>query len=692
MKVLLYTEGYKALSKSGLGKAIKHQVKALEDNHIPYTTNLKDDFDIMHVNYYGPKSYFLTKKMRKKGKKIIYHAHSTEEDFRNSFKFSNLVAPLFKKWLCTCYKLGDIIITPTEYSKKLLESYNLERPIKAISNGVDTTFFERDVKAGQAFRKEYGYSKKDKVIVGIGLYIERKGIIDFVELAKRLPEYKFIWFGYSPLWLSPRKIKKAVSTKLDNLTFAGYVDSSMIKSALSGANLYLFPTFEETEGIPIIEALSSKIPTLIRDIPIFEEYPKNKVVYKASNLEEFEIMIKKIINKEVPDLTEAGYKLARKKDLHIIGKQLADTYCEVMEIKRKSKDPVNKIKYFRSLGIVLVTILLCITMLIKFRNFEDFADIKAYRERSKETNELYSENLEYMNAKIDVKLYASESSLAKKALNEIDSIYKEYDVLTDRNNKESELYKINHNNLKDDKLTIDVKLYNLINYGLDWYDKSNGYININTGALTELWEKSLKEQKRVPTEKELNNVNIDIDTIELLDNNQIKNNHPNIDLDNLRLGYATARVIDTLSILKIDKYIITAGSNIVVGDYYKDNGKYNIVISSPFKNNDAALATLNLTNKAISSKNLYQKYYTVSNKDYGMIINPKTKQPVDELVGVSVVGNKIDDVEAMTTMLYMMSIEDGQTIVNNDDSVEAIWAYSYDGIDDYVISDNFYQS
>ena len=40
LKVLLYTEGLKAISKSGLGKAIKHQMKALEDNGISYTTAL----------------------------------------------------------------------------------------------------------------------------------------------------------------------------------------------------------------------------------------------------------------------------------------------------------------------------------------------------------------------------------------------------------------------------------------------------------------------------------------------------------------------------------------------------------------------------------------------------------------------------------------------------------------------------
>ena len=41
MKVLLYTENEKILSKSGLGKAIKHQMNALKAVNIEYTTNPK---------------------------------------------------------------------------------------------------------------------------------------------------------------------------------------------------------------------------------------------------------------------------------------------------------------------------------------------------------------------------------------------------------------------------------------------------------------------------------------------------------------------------------------------------------------------------------------------------------------------------------------------------------------------------
>ena len=327
MKILLYTEGLKTIGKSGLGKAVKHQIKALEDNNMSYTLNPKDtDYDIVHINFYGLKSYFLAKKARRMGKKVVYHAHSTEEDFRNSFIFSNQVSKLYKWWICKCYKLGDVIITPTEYSKKLLENYHLNRPIYAISNGIDMNFFEKDEKNGQKFREDFGYNDNDKVVMGVGLYLERKGILTFVEMAKRMPEYKFIWFGYSPLVFSPKKIKKAVRTKLDNLVFSGYVEPSVLRGAYSGANLYIFPTLEETEGIPILEALTEKIDTVIRDIPIFDFLEDGKDVYKASNDDEFEVKIKKILNKELPSIKENGYDKVKDKEISKVGKQLISIY------------------------------------------------------------------------------------------------------------------------------------------------------------------------------------------------------------------------------------------------------------------------------------------------------------------------------------------------------------------------------
>lgn len=332
MRVLLYVGNYKDVEKSGVGMAIRHQKKAMEMVKTPYTTNPNDDYDIVHINTIFPESFLFAKKAKAKGKKIVYHAHSTEEDFRNSFKLSNSMAPAFKQWLRLCYKNADLILTPTPYSKKLLENYDLGKEIVSISNGIDLQFFKPSLEASKRFRKKYGFKENDKVIMSVGLYIERKGILEFLELAKRMPEYKFIWFGYTAPTLTPIKINEAIKNKTDNVYFPGYVDSSELKDAYSGADIYIFPTKEETEGIVLLEALAMRINTIVSDIPVYDEWLTDGYnVYKAKNVDEFEKKIKGIINGKLSSVVEQGYKVAEERDIKKIGYQLKKIYEKVME-------------------------------------------------------------------------------------------------------------------------------------------------------------------------------------------------------------------------------------------------------------------------------------------------------------------------------------------------------------------------
>ncbi len=98
------------MEKSGIGRALQHQMKALDLAGIPYTTDPSGDYDVVHINTYGPRSLRLLHKAKKQGKKVIMHGHSTKEDFRNSFIGSNLFASAFGKYLAHMYQMADFII------------------------------------------------------------------------------------------------------------------------------------------------------------------------------------------------------------------------------------------------------------------------------------------------------------------------------------------------------------------------------------------------------------------------------------------------------------------------------------------------------------------------------------------------------------------------------------------------------
>jgi len=45
----------------------------------------KDDYDIAHINTLGMKSWKVLKQAKKQGKPVVYHTHTTSEDFKGNY-------------------------------------------------------------------------------------------------------------------------------------------------------------------------------------------------------------------------------------------------------------------------------------------------------------------------------------------------------------------------------------------------------------------------------------------------------------------------------------------------------------------------------------------------------------------------------------------------------------------------------
>lgn len=332
MKVLLYFEGEDLIKISGIGRACEHQRKALESQGIAWTDDPFDDYDILHINTYSANSEAVIHSARTHNRPVIYHAHSTEEDFRNSFILSNQIAPLYKTRLVSLYNKADAIITPTPYSKKLLQNYGITLPIYPISNGIELARYEPDIEKIRAFRKYFSLKENDKVVMGVGLLFKRKGLLDFIEAARRLPQYKFIWFGDVNHLVVTHDILEAIDEAPENCLFPGYVKGPIIEGAYSNAQCFFFPSYEETEGIVVLEALASRCPMVVRNIGAYDPWLKNgRNCYMGSTMNDFVTMIQGVVEKTLPDLTEAGYETAKERSLPEIGKQLKAVYESVLK-------------------------------------------------------------------------------------------------------------------------------------------------------------------------------------------------------------------------------------------------------------------------------------------------------------------------------------------------------------------------
>lgn len=341
MKVLLYFENINLIKQSGIGRAFEHQKKALELAGIQYTTDPEDTFDIAHVNTYYRQSRKVIKYCKKNNIPVIVHAHSTIEDFQNSFRFWSVIKRAFDKNLQKTYSLPDLLITPTPYSKKLLEKYSFVKcPIKAISNGIDLNEYQRQEISPERIiklKEKYGIKKDDKLIMGIGWMFERKGILDFFEVAKLMPNHKFIWFGSKNNILLPGKITKAIENKPTNVILPGFVPKEEIIEYLQISSCFFFPSYEETEGIVSLEALALKTPLIVRDIGVFD-YLEDKIdCLKGTSINEFVELINTCIATDNTIMVNNGYNKVKQNSIENVSLLLNDTYNELLNKRAVKK-------------------------------------------------------------------------------------------------------------------------------------------------------------------------------------------------------------------------------------------------------------------------------------------------------------------------------------------------------------------
>lgn len=295
----------------------------------------------------------------------------------------------------------------------------------------------------------------------------------------------------------------------------------------------------------------------------------------------------------------------------------------------------------------------------------------------------YTSNLSYMDTYIYIKIYSKDEAKAKSALEKVEALYQDYYELSDRYNHyegKLNLYDILHNTSIEEYIEIDPKLYEMISYGMEWLEKSGGLLDIRIGNIIDIWKTYRDIGIGIPSMEELtvakNNVVTDI---VLKEGNLIKNNHPNLDLSLIVRGYATEKVGEYLESVGIDEYIINTDGNIKVGSHY-NHSTYSIGIEDPNSSTGDIYKVVYGNHISVASSGGYNRYYEYNQKQYHYIIDPNTLFPSNHCKNVTVITNSSIVGDVLSTILFLLPIDEGKTLIEGMDFVEAIW-YTNDNIE-----------
>ncbi len=299
--------------------------------------------DVVASSTYGPYAIYKLYSLKEKYKcACVQHAHTTAEDLQGGFLpnidlFNKTLIPIYIRKL---YSYAHIIITPTDYSAYCLKNTGINKLIKVLSNGVKLEKFmpEKGVNHKSRFRDylmdKYKIDHGKPVIINCGYTWKRKGIDTFYRVAKKLPQYEFVWTGP----IVENEYTKAAA-KVPNLKFTGFYDD--IRDAYYGGDIFFFPSYVENQGIPLIEAAVCEIPIVTRDILPFNWLTHEQHCFKGKTDEDFIKIIPNVVEMGSAKNTilENAKRLAI--DLHDfnkIGDRIEEVYHQAEIVRKIHRD------------------------------------------------------------------------------------------------------------------------------------------------------------------------------------------------------------------------------------------------------------------------------------------------------------------------------------------------------------------
>jgi glycosyltransferase involved in cell wall biosynthesis len=218
---------------------------------------------------------------------------------------------------------ANIIVVPSENTKRdLIQYYQIEEnKILVIYPGISPNFDVSEPKLKlQKTIIQKKYDLPENFILFLGSIEPRKNLLGLIKAFEKLPKHlsdKFhLLIAGGSGWKNKLVYECANSSKLrDHIKFLGYVADADKPALLAQANLFVFPSFYEGFGFPIIEAMKIGTPVITGNRSSLPEVSNNAAYYiNPNNVSELTIAMKLILenSKLYEEYIKRGSELASK--------------------------------------------------------------------------------------------------------------------------------------------------------------------------------------------------------------------------------------------------------------------------------------------------------------------------------------------------------------------------------------------
>jgi teichuronic acid biosynthesis glycosyltransferase TuaC len=208
-------------------------------------------------------------------------------------------------------------------SKNLQESFDLglapKEKMTVIPNAINNNLFYPMDK--NEVRKKLGFNESDFIVIFIGAFIHRKGVLRLSEAIQQLNDVKAIYIGAGK--------QKPYG---DDILFSGKLPHNEIVYYLNAADVFVLPTLAEGCCNAIIEAMACGLPVISSDLPFNDDIldMHNSIRVDVNNTGQLADAIKYLRNN--PNIREkmskASLVKAKEFDIHQRARKIIDFIIE----------------------------------------------------------------------------------------------------------------------------------------------------------------------------------------------------------------------------------------------------------------------------------------------------------------------------------------------------------------------------
>jgi len=301
---------------------------ALKEQGVEVTTDPKDVYDLLHLQWIGPRSLHYAQLAHKHGRPVALTVHTTPDLIEGAFTMSRALVSPYRRYLRWFVHHVDLLITPSRQAAEVLQSLAPEKPVYVFSGGIDLDRFSFDETTRERYRREHDLSRP--TVLAVGQVIPRKGVETFFSVARILPEVDFLWIGprVSPILFYNPHFNRILRNCPTNVRFLGF--EADIERVYCGSDLLFHPSHSESLGLVILEAAAVGLPLVVRRLPVYHGWLEDGVnCLMGESPQEFAAAISTFVSNQAPSISSP--EIAKCHSLHTVGHDLIAAYEEVLK-------------------------------------------------------------------------------------------------------------------------------------------------------------------------------------------------------------------------------------------------------------------------------------------------------------------------------------------------------------------------